>query len=125
MWCDIASSNTWIQAREIVYNTFGFKSNPDAYTNAVKSIKDSAKMIDAHLKGKQWLVGSSLTVADVVVFGSLHLPFSFVLDAGFRKAMPNVSAWFAKMSALPQVVKVCGHIKMCEKALKPPTPEKK
>jgi translation elongation factor EF-1beta len=52
------------------------------------------------------------------------LPFSFVLDGGFRKAMPHASAWFARVSAEQSVKNVAGSIKMCEKQVKPVDPAK-
>lgn len=33
--------------------------------------------------------------------------------------MPNVSAWFERISKHEAVIKVCGNIKMCEKMIKP------
>ena len=54
-----------------------------------------------------------MTLADIVTFNALIFPFSFVLDGGFRKAMPNVAAWFEKMSKLPVVARTAGYVKMC------------
>lgn len=42
-----------------------------------------------------------------------------MLDAGFRKAMPNLAKWFEKFTSDKAVVKRFGKIKACEKALKP------
>ena len=52
------------------------------------------------------------------------VPFSFVLDGGFRKAMPNVSAWFQRISQESAVKSVAGSVKMCEKQVKPVDPAK-
>lgn len=71
------------------------------------------------LVGKSFLVGGRLTYADIVNFVALIIPFAFVLDAGFRKAMPNVSAWFDRISKQSAVMNVAGAVKMCEKPLKP------
>ena len=65
------------------------------------------------------MVGDRLTLADIAQFTSLIVPFSFVLDGGFRKAMPNVSQWFQRIAQHEAVVRVCGNVKMCEKPLKP------
>jgi glutathione S-transferase len=104
----------------VAYNTFGFKSDKDGYEHAVTAIKDHAKMLDKALEGKSWLVGGTFTLADVVVFNSFIVPFSFVLDAGFRKAcLPNFSAYFERISRMPVIARSSGYVKMCEKALKP------
>lgn len=42
-----------------------------------------------------------------------------LLDAGFRKAMPDFGAWFDRCVALPEFIAVCGHIKSCSKSIKP------
>ena len=60
------------------------------------------------IKNKEWFVGDGLTLADIVVFNSLIIPFSFVLDPGFRKAMPNISSWWEKMSKLDLVKNTAG-----------------
>jgi len=77
------------------------------------------------LQGKEWLVGGHLTVADVVCAMPLVVLFQTCLDAGYRKAMPNVTAWMTRFVALPEVVSRLGHIKFCAKALKPVLEEKK
>jgi len=118
-WVLIAATGNWPHAGKIAYNTFGMAFDLEAYNNAVKGIKDQVKMLNTALQGKQWLVGGRITLADIAQFTSLIVPFSFVLDGGFRKAMPNVSAWFERISKHEAVIKVCGNIKMCEKMIKP------
>ena len=64
------------------------------------------------LDGKSWLVADRLTLADIVVFNDLIIPFTFTFDAGYMKAIPNVVAWFVKMSKLPVVARTAGYIKV-------------
>ncbi len=75
-------------------NTLGFTYDAAQYADATKVIKEQAKMINSALQGKEYLVGDRVTVADITVFTSLIVAFAFVLDGGFRKAMPHISAWF-------------------------------
>ena len=71
------------------------------------------------MNGKQFIVGSHVTLADVFV-GSIFTPaFQLALDAGFRKGMSNVGSWFERFVALPEVIKAAGNITPCAKALKP------
>jgi elongation factor 1-gamma len=95
------------------------KLNKAAYDNGLKKIKDEAKTLNTHLKGKKFLVGDKLTLADLYCAYVLTPAFQLVLDAGFRKGMADVAKWFEAYVALPQVVKSAGHIKSCAKALKP------
>ena len=115
----LANAQNWGFAGAIMYNTLGMAYNMDAYNAAVKGIKEQAKMLNTHLQGKTFLVGQRLTIADIACFLPMSMAFAFVLDAGFRKAMPNVSDWFARVAAQSCVIRAAGVRKMCEKPLKP------
>jgi len=82
-------------------------------------LKDSIKVLNIHLQGKDWLVGKKITVADVVVGVTLIPPFQVALDGGFRKAMPNVASWLDRITKLPEVVSRLGHVKFAAKIIKP------
>lgn len=97
-WTLIAATGNWPHASKIAYNVFGFTYNTEEFNDAIKGIKEQVKILNTHLEGKKWLVGNSITLADVSQFISLIVPFSFALDGGFRKAMPHVSDWFQRMS---------------------------
>ena len=77
------------------------------------------------MKGKQFLVGNKLSVADVVLATAFIAPFQTVLDAAFRKESPNFSNWFIKLMAEPAFIKRVGIIKPCEKALSAFNPDAK
>jgi len=91
----------------------------------VKDIKDSVKILNGHLQGKEYLVGNHLTVADLTVAFALLHPFQVALDAGFRKAMPNISALVQKIVHLPEAKERLGHVKFAAKIIKPTFPAKK
>ena len=89
------------------------------FNDGVKHAKEQAKILDTYLKGKTYLVGSKISLADLYLANSLTLSFQTIFDAGFRKAMPNLSSWFDRWAAEPAIVRRFGHIKGCGKALKP------
>lgn len=89
------------------------------YTTSMNAIKQNAKDLNANLKGKTWIVGDNVTLADLVLATQFIMPMQTVLDGGFRKAMPDFGAWFDRVVALPEFVAVCGHIKACAKGVKP------
>ena len=101
------------------------KFNKTVYYNDLKKLKEEAKTLSTYLKGKKWLVGDNVTLADLVCGHVLTQAFQLVLDAGFRKGMADVAKWFEAYVALPQVVKSAGHIKSCAKALKPASGDSK
>jgi len=91
----------------------------DVYNNAVKEVKEIIKNLNTHLQGKTHLVGNRITVADVAVAVLLIVFFQTVLDGGFRKAMPNVTAWLENFVKLPEVVSRMGNVKFSAKGFKP------
>ena len=90
-----------------------------AFTASVNAIKAHAKDLNANLKSKSWLVGDNVTLADLSVATQLVFAMQCVLDGGFRKAMPDLSAWFERVCALPDWVAINGKIKACQKGIKP------
>jgi len=73
---------------------------PDAaaLAKAVEPFHRSAAVLDGHLKGKQWVTGDTLTVADFSLGAILNYaePARLPLD-GYAE----IKRWFATLSALP------------------------
>jgi len=86
------------------------KMDNTKFTDLVKKLKESIKIMNNHLNGKQWLVGDKLSLADIVAGSILTPAFQLVLDAGFRKGMKNAGEWFERFVAVPGVVKAAGNI---------------
>lgn len=61
-------------------------------------LQSAFKVLDAHLAGRDWIVGSSVTVADLTCCGYLFYPEEFQFD---RKAYPNIDRWLDRIAALP------------------------
>jgi len=89
------------------------------YNESMQAVKANAKVLDGVLKGKDWLVGNSCTLADITLACHFMTAQQTILDAGFRKAMPGYSAWFERVVALPEFVAVCGNVKSAAKTIKP------
>jgi len=90
----------------------------DVHSKNVQTLKDALKTLNAHLADNHFLVGDNLTIADIVAAGTLILGFQTVLDAAFRKSMPDVSEWFERVVGLPSFVRRCGYMRMTKKAVK-------
>ena len=54
--------------------------------------------LDAHLDGREWLVGDAFTVADISVYAYTHLAEEGDFDLG---EYPNVRAWIERVAAVP------------------------
>lgn len=120
-WVDYSHTNLLPHVYPVYRAVFGHGEPVDAdiFNNSIKEIKEIIKVLNTHLQGKTHLVSDRVTVADVAIAVQLNLFFQTVLDGGFRKAMPNVTAWIESFDKLPEVVKRIGNVKFSAKAAKP------
>ena len=58
-------------------------------------------LMDEHLAGRDWLVGSHLTLADICLYAYTHVAEEGGFDLG---AYPNVSAWLGRVARQPGYV---------------------
>ncbi|WP_370208700.1 glutathione S-transferase family protein, partial [Pararhodobacter marinus] len=54
--------------------------------------------LNAHLEGRDWIVGRDVTIADCACCGYLYYPEPYGFD---RKDWPNIDRWLANIAALP------------------------
>lgn len=96
------------------------KCDMKTWNEKLGQVKGWVKTMNNHLNGKNWLVGSSMTLADIACGVLFTECFQLVLDSGFRKSMPNVTKWFQAFAANSSVIASCGMIKCADKCIKPP-----
>ena len=82
-------------------------------------MKTEMMLLNNYLKDKYYLVGDNVTIADVIVATHLIVSFQTLYDAGYRKAIPNATEWFERISSLPSFVKYCAYVKLVDKPFKP------
>jgi glutathione S-transferase len=59
---------------------------------------EALAVLERELKGRRWLVGDKVTLADIALFAYTHVAG----EAGYRLAdYPAISAWIANFKALP------------------------
>lgn len=61
-------------------------------------LKAAYQVLDAHLNGRDWIVGNGLTNADLSCCGYLYYPEPFGFD---RADWPNIDAWLTRLSQQP------------------------
>ena len=95
--------------------------NLDAKTfkATVATVMSEIKDLSKHLKNRSWIVGDSVTLADLACACVLTPLFQLVLDAQARKGIKEIAKWFESVTKLPQFLKSAGKIHMCATALKP------
>ncbi|KAL2819653.1 glutathione S-transferase [Aspergillus cavernicola] len=75
------------------------------------------KILDDYLRDRKYLVGETLTLADLFVLGIVQGAFRFFLDPTWRGEHPGVSGWFEHVHSLPIVVDVAGPPALAEKEM--------
>jgi len=93
----------------------GISITKQAFEQAKKDVQAALKKLETRLKDRTYLVGHSVTLADIVIICSLVDGFTSVLDVAFRKSFPKVQAWFDSLIKEPQFASVLGGVKLCEK----------
>lgn len=61
-------------------------------------LKAAYATLNAHLEGRDWIVGNAITVADISCCGYLFYEEPFGFD---RKDWPNIDAWLTRISEVP------------------------
>ncbi|KAK2844778.1 hypothetical protein Q5P01_011437 [Channa striata] len=73
------------------------------------------KVLNQALEPRTFLVGESITLADVAVATAVLLPFKYALEPLDRQTLTNVTRWFTTCINQPQFLKVLGKISLCDK----------
>ncbi|MEI4471097.1 glutathione S-transferase family protein [Frigidibacter sp. MR17.24] len=61
-------------------------------------VQAALSVLEAHLAGRDWMVGEAPTLADLACCGYLYYPEPWGFD---RKAMPAIDAWLDRIAGLP------------------------
>ena len=61
-------------------------------------LKAAYQILDAHLDGRDWIVGAGPTIADCACCGYLYYPEPFGFD---RADWPHIAAWLDRVADLP------------------------
>lgn len=70
----------------------------ERYTERFQRGADALAVLERGLAGRSWLVGESVTLADIALFAYTHVAD----EAGYRLAdFPAISAWIARFKRLP------------------------
>ena len=91
-----------------------------AFKHASNELKESIQAIDKHLEGKKFLVGDSITLADIALVSALHYPMHFSFNNQFRNKVLHLLAWFNSLHESDALKAVLGTAKALTNPLKPP-----
>jgi len=100
------------------------QNNPAATKKAQEDIKKILRLLDNHLLTRTFLVGNSVTLADIVLGASLVQLYELVLDPSFRSEFVNTNRWFVTLVHQPEFSAVLGQVTLAEVAAAAPAKEK-
>ena len=116
-WCQTSFITPAMNAQCMIYGHH--MTNMDSFNSSVKKMKEQARILDKWLQEHKWVTGDNFSLADIFI-GSVMIPvFQLIFDAGFRKAVPNLTKWFDRFCLDPFVQGVYGLVQPCIKAIKP------
>lgn len=106
-----------VQTGKTVYGCFGWPNcvpTKDQFDKGVTEHVNNLKVIDAHLKNNQFLVGAQLSIADVVLVSDLAYWYRLLFTEAERKALVHLTAYFERLVKLPEFKNLVGAIPQIE-----------
>jgi elongation factor 1-gamma len=93
-----------------------FFSSLQKEDGAKEALKKAFGVLDKILESRTYLVGHSLTLADIVVACNLYNGFKHLLDPEFRKPFPSLVRYYETVANQAAFVKHLGPCTLCTKA---------
>ena len=124
-WVEFAKSELDLPVGMWTFPVIGFVASNAASTERAK--QDLARALGAlqsHLASSTYLVGQTVTLADIAVACSLLNAFKLVMDATYLEPFGSVVRWFATCVNQPEFIAVLGETKLISAGVHPPPPEK-
>jgi elongation factor 1-gamma len=77
-------------------------------------LKRALGALETHLASNTYLVGDSVTLADIVMSCNLYLGFTQIMTKSFTSEFPHVERYFWTMVNQPNIKNVMGDVKQAE-----------
>ncbi|EAZ37421.1 hypothetical protein OsJ_21756 [Oryza sativa Japonica Group] len=122
-WMDFSATEVDANIGRWLYPRLGFGPYvPVLEEFAITSLKRSLGALNTHLASNTYLVGHSVTLADIVMTCNLYYGFVRILIKSFTSEFPHVERYFWTMVNQPNFKKVIGDFKQAESV--PPVQKK-
>ncbi|KAJ5069260.1 elongation factor 1-gamma [Anaeramoeba ignava] len=119
-WCHIAKTKIDIPILPWYQGITGETSyNKQAIQVAKSNVRSVLLILNEYLKTRTYLVGETLSVADVVVASSLYPCFKFLFWEQFIKMFENLIRWYKTIINQPEMVKFFGEFQILDKEPRP------
>lgn len=123
-WIDFSSLEIDANIMKLFMPRLGYAPYlPPVEEAAISALKRAFGALNTHLAHNTYLVGHSVTLADIVAICNLYLGFTRLLVKSFTAEFPHVERYFWTLVNQPNFRKVLGQIKQTEAM--PPIPSAK
>nr|GMD66549.1 elongation factor 1-gamma 2-like [Ipomoea batatas] len=123
-WSDFSATEIDGSIGRWLYPRLGYGVHlPPAEEAAVAALKRALEALNTHLASNTYLVGHSVTLADIIMTCNLSIGFKMIMTKAFTKEFPHVERYFWTMVKQPNFCKILGEVKQAESVL--PLPSKK
>jgi len=114
-WIDFSTLEIDINITRWFYPRLGFGVYlPPAEEATIAGLKRSLAALNSHLATNTYLVGHSITLADIIMTCNLYLGFTSCMTKDFTKEFPHVERYFWTMVNQPKFKKVMGEVKQTD-----------
>ncbi|KAM0977463.1 hypothetical protein ACFX13_020567 [Malus domestica] len=110
-WIDFGSMEIDANISKWYYPRLGYGVYlPPAEEAAISALKRALGALNTHIASNTYLVGHSVTLADIVVVCNLYVGFANVMTKSFTSEFPHVERYFWTLVNQPNFKKVLGDV---------------
>ncbi|XP_010928857.1 elongation factor 1-gamma 2 [Elaeis guineensis] len=114
-WIDFASMEIDANIARWLYPRLGFLPFAAvAEESAVSALKRCLGALNTHLATNTYLVGHSVTLADIIMTCNLYIGFIRIMTKSFTSEFPHVERYFWTMVNQPNFPKILGEVKQAD-----------
>jgi len=115
-WINFAETELLPPVTQLVFPIMGLMPD-DRKTHGISEagVKRSLSLLNTHLATRTFIVGESITLADITVVCTLLRLYEHVMDAEFRKPYVHLHRWFDTCIHQKEFIAILGQFKICEK----------